>query len=74
MNGYQWKGKLVERQVIYALELNGELVVIENVPARVNMETGEQLFFPGTMERPQKIVREHRKPKRVIQVPIYEFA
>lgn len=64
----------VERKVTYTLEVNGELIVIENVPARVNLETGEQLFSPDTVERLQKMVCEQKTPKRVIQVPVFEFA
>jgi len=74
MNTYQWKEKLVERRVTYTLEMKGKLVVIENVPARVNVETGEQLFSPDTVERLQKMIGEQSKPKRVIQVPVYEYA
>lgn len=74
MNTYQWKEKLVERKVTYTLEMSGQLIVIENVPARVNVETGEQLFSPDTVERLQKIIAEQKKPKRVIQVPVYEYA
>ena len=51
MMNYQWREPLVERRVTYTLEVNGELIVIENVPARVNLETGEQLFSPDTVER-----------------------
>ena len=36
--------KLVERTVTYTSEVNGKLFVIENVPARVDVETGEQFF------------------------------
>jgi len=64
----------VERKVTYTLEVNGELIVIENVPARVNLETGEQLFSPDTVERLQEMVWEQKTPKRVIQVPVFEFA
>jgi len=74
MNDYQWEEKLVERTVIYTLEMDGQLIVIENVPARVNIETGEQLFSPETVERLQKMIWEQKKPKRVIQVPVYEYA
>lgn len=74
VNNYQWRENLVDQKVTYTLELNGKLVVIENVPARVNVETGEQLFSPETVERLQKMVREQNKPKRVIQVPVYDFA
>ncbi len=74
MNTYQWKEKLVERTVTYTLDMNGQLIIIENVPARVNVETGEQLFSPDTVERLQKMVWQQSKPKRVIQVPVYEYA
>lgn len=74
MNAYQWDEKLVERKVTYTLDLNGQLIVIENVPARVNVETGEQLFSPDTVERLQKIVWQQSQPKRMMQVPVYEYA
>lgn len=74
MNTYQWNEKLVERKVTYTLDMNGQFIVIENVPARVNVETGEQLFSPDTVERLQKMIWKQRKPKRVIQVPVYEYA
>ena len=58
----------------YTLEIDGKLIVIENVPARVNLETDEQLFSPETTERLQKMVWEQKKPSRVIQVPVFDFA
>jgi len=55
--------------------MNGQLIVVENVPARVNVETGEQLFSPDTVERLQKMmIWKQGKPKRMIQVPVYEYA
>jgi len=36
------------QKVIYVLLKDGKLYVIENVPARVNQETGEQFFSPQT--------------------------
>jgi len=74
MMNYQWREHLVERKVTYTLEVNGELIIIENVPARVNLETGEQLFSPDTVERLQEMFWEQKTPKRVIQVPVFEFA
>lgn len=74
MKTYQWQEKLVERKVTYTVEANGQLIVIENVPARVNVETGEQLFSPDTVEHLQKMVWQQSKPKRVIQVPVYEYS
>jgi hypothetical protein len=74
MNAPQWKERLVERHVAYTLDVNGQLFVIENVPARVNVETGEQLFSPDTVERLQKMAWQQGKPKRVMQVPVCEYA
>ncbi|MEO1300255.1 MAG: YgiT-type zinc finger protein, partial [Cyanobacteria bacterium J06636_16] len=35
-----WQETLVEKQVTDTLNPNGKIVLIENVPARVNEETG----------------------------------
>ncbi len=37
-----WNETLVEQKVTYTLEVNGKFYLIENVPARVNPETGER--------------------------------
>jgi YgiT-type zinc finger domain-containing protein len=66
--------RLVEQKVTYTFEVDGKLIVIENVPARVNLETGEQLFSPETVERLQRLIWQQSKPKRVLQVPVYEYA
>ncbi len=74
MSDYQWNEHLVEQKVSYTLEMDGKLIVIENVPARANVETGEQLFAPETVEHLQKMIWEQKKPKRMLQVPVYEYA
>jgi YgiT-type zinc finger domain-containing protein len=63
-----------ERQVTYTVESAGRIIVIEHVPARVCVETGEQFFSPQTVERIHAIVRGGGKPARTIQTPVYEFA
>lgn len=62
-----------ETIVTYTLEVNGSFIIIENVPARVCLETGEKLFSPETVEKIQKIIQERRTPTRVIQTPVYQF-
>ena len=42
---------LMDQKVTYTLEMDGKLFIIENVPARVNVETGEQFFSPKTVDR-----------------------
>ncbi len=63
-----------EQTVTYVLEIDGKLFVIENVPARVSLATGEQLFAPDTVERLQQIVWEKQTPTRLLETPVYEFA
>jgi YgiT-type zinc finger domain-containing protein len=63
----------VEKQVTYTLELDGKFFVIENVPARVDKETGEKFFSPSTVEHLQQIVITGQVPDRFIEVPIYKY-
>lgn len=65
---------LVEKKVTYTLELNGQVFMIENVPARVNEETGEQFFSPSTVEHLQQIVLSGQQPDRFTEVPVYNYA
>jgi YgiT-type zinc finger domain-containing protein len=55
---------LVQTRVTYTIELNGQILMIENVPARVNEETGEQLFAPSTVESIQRLILNQRTPDR----------
>jgi hypothetical protein len=74
MNAHWSDERLVKRLVTYTLELDGQLILVEHAPARVNEETGERFFAPGTMERLQQIVWEQRTPRRVVETPVFEFA
>jgi len=65
---------LAERLVTYTLEVDGQLVVVENVPARVNEETGERFFAPETVERLQQIMEQQQAPSRMIETPVFDFA
>jgi len=61
---------LVDKKVTYHIKVNGRHFVIDNVPARVNVETGENHFSPETIERLQKIVRGQRSPVRTIRTQV----
>ena len=69
-----WKETMVDQEVTYTLDLGGKLIMIEHVPARVCMETGEQFFSPETVERIQRTIWEQKKPSRVIETPVFDFA
>jgi len=66
--------RLVERLVTYVIERDGAVMIVENVPAHVNLETGEQFFAPETVERLHQIFSERRTPTRTIEAPVFEFA
>lgn len=65
---------MVEKKVTYSIEVDGRFVIIEDVPARVNVETGEKYFSPETVERLQQAVWERYRPIRIIETPVYEYA
>ena len=66
--------RLEERRVTYTLLKGDTLYVVENVPARVNVDTGEQYFAPETVEQLQRIIWEQPEPVRVIEAPVFKFA
>ncbi|MGF1518036.1 MAG: YgiT-type zinc finger protein [Nodosilinea sp.] len=70
----EWQETLVEKLVTYTLNLNGQIILIENVPARVNEETGEQFFSPLTVERLQETILEQAEPDHFVQVPVYNYS
>ncbi|MEG4277387.1 YgiT-type zinc finger protein [Microcoleus sp. MON1_C1] len=74
MNNDIWQETMVEQKVNSTLEIKGKFIIIENVPARVCLETGERFFSPETVEQLQKMISEDRKPIRVIETPVFEFA
>ncbi len=63
----------VEQEVTYTLEVQGRFIIIEHVPARVSLQTGERLFSPDTVEQLQAIVWDEKVPNRVIETPVFEF-
>ena len=65
--------RLVDKRVTYTLEIEGKFYVVENVPARVNEETGEQYFAPATVERLRAKVMGQEKPDKVVEIPVYVF-
>ncbi len=66
--------RMVQSLVTYSVEYQGRMVIVENVPARVDPETGERFYSPQTVEQLQAIVWSDRQPDRVEQTPVFRFA
>jgi len=62
MSSNEWKETMVDQRVTYTVESDGKIIIVENVPARVCVETGERLFSPETVERLQQMIWEKREP------------
>ncbi len=73
-NKAPWTETFINKKVTYHAEIDGELILVQNVPARVNIETGEKMFSPDTMERLHKLVRSRSQPAHTIEMPVYEYA
>jgi hypothetical protein len=67
------ESEFVRQQVTYTLQIGDRLVVVERVPARVSVRTGERFFAPETVERLQQIVWEQQTPVRVMETPVFTF-
>jgi YgiT-type zinc finger domain-containing protein len=67
------KETMVESKVTYTVEHDGMFCIVENVPARVCKETGEQFFAPETVEHIQSIIKSRKSPSRVIETPVYNY-
>ena len=68
------KETMIDTKVTYTLEHDGRFFIVENVPARVCKETGEQFFAPETVEHIHAIIKSRQRPDRVIETPVYDYA
>lgn len=74
MDSEKKKRQLEKKEVRYTLLKGDQFIIIENVPARVDVETGEEYFSPQTVEQLQKIILEKDKPVRIINTPVFDFS
>ena len=63
-----------DKKVMYYIEIKEKLVLFQDVPARVNVETGERTFSPETVERLQALIRNPQPPVRTIETFVYQYS
>jgi hypothetical protein len=68
-----YEDNITETRITYTLEVDGNFYIVENVPARVDKETGEQFFSPGTVERLRETIFGSQSPSRLIETPVYVY-
>jgi YgiT-type zinc finger domain-containing protein len=64
---------MTERNVTLDLRLGEELVVIENVPAMVCENCGEQVFSPEVTRKVQTVAKERKGTARTLVVPVFSL-
>ena len=68
-NDTAWNETLIEQSVTYHIEVDGRLLLVENVPARVNVGTGERYFAADTVEGLQQAVWNRDAPSEMTRLP-----
>ena len=63
-----------ERLITYTQQIGDRFILIENVPCRVCVQTGEQLFTPDTAEWIRRTVWSEQTPVRVVETEVFDFA
>ena len=69
-----WTENFADRKVTYPMQVDGRFILVRNVPAGVNVETGEELFPPETVEHLFALVNGGRRPDATVETPVYEYA
>jgi len=64
---------MVERKVTLDLRIGEELVIIEEVPATVCENCGEQVFTPEVTRQVQAVAQERKERAKTILVPVFSF-
>ena len=64
---------MVERKVTLDLRIGEELVIIEEVPATVCENCGEQVFTPEVTRQVQAVAQERKEKTRTILVPVFSL-
>lgn len=67
------RGIKVKQKVTFSQEVDGVLKIVENVPAEVCKQCGDQLFDPKTVRTLEKILRTPTKPTKTIKVPVFDL-
>jgi len=64
--------QLRKEKILHTVRHNGEVVVIDHVPAEVCSVCGEVLLKPDTVRNVEQLLKSRAKPAKT--APIYEYA
>jgi YgiT-type zinc finger domain-containing protein len=64
--------KTIPKNITYTQWHKGELIAVENVPAEVCQNCGEEYFSPDIVGKIQKVIELHSSSK-TIKVPVFQL-
>ncbi|TAK67405.1 MAG: YgiT-type zinc finger protein [Bacteroidetes bacterium] len=65
-------GTYEERTIVHTVKHQGQVIVIDRVPAEVCPICGDVLLKPATVRKNEDMLRVHKEPASM--VPMYEYA
>ena len=65
-------GEYGERKIVHTVRYQGQVIVIDRVPAEVCVVCGDVLLKPETVRKIEMLLRTTTRPVSV--VPLYEYA
>ncbi|MFQ6015055.1 MAG: YgiT-type zinc finger protein [Anaerolineae bacterium] len=65
-------GEYEERKIVHTVRHQGQVIVIDHVPAEVCSVCGDVLLKPDTVRRIEMLLRTATRPAST--VPLYEYA
>ncbi len=64
-------GEYEERRIVHTVRHQGQVIVIDHIPAEVCSVCGDVLLKPETIRRIESLLRE--APRPASRVPLYEY-
>lgn len=68
------RGKLIKKNIRFVEEINGRIIVVENLPALVCEQCDEKFFTPDVLDYIIELTRGQHDAVRTETVPIYDAA
>jgi len=62
---------MTEKTITVDLRVNGKLLIVEGVPAKVCDTCGKKVFTPAVTKKLQNLAKQRKKPPRTRRVPVF---
>jgi YgiT-type zinc finger domain-containing protein len=67
------RGPMTEKKITVDLRVNDNLLIVEEVPAKVCEHCGERVFTPAVTKKLQDLAKRRKKPPRTQRVPVFNL-